>query len=342
MRKSVIFLAAMMPVVCAQSAAADTVEDFYRGKTITLSVGYSPGGAYDGVARILAQYMPKYIPGNPTIVVRNAPGAGTLVLTNQLYNVAPKDGTQFGIVARGMAMEPLIGKSNTQFDATKFTWIGSAANEISLCATYGNSAVKTWQDAQTKPFTVAGNGSGSDPDVFANVLSNLFGVKSRLISGYPGTNEISLAMERGEVDGRCGWSWTSIKSEKAQWIADKKLHLIVQLALEKAKDLPNVPLVMEAAKTEKQKQILKLVFSRQTMGRPFLAPPGVPRDRKDALRLAFDQTMKDSGFLADAEKRKIEINPVSGAAIDGLMVDLYRSSPDVVEAARNAVEPPAK
>lgn len=340
MRKSLIGLACVtLTMVFSQSINAETTADFYRGKTITLSVGYSPGGAYDAVARILAQYMPKYIPGNPNIVVRNAPGAGTLVLANQLYNVAPRDGTQFGIIARGMAMEPLIGKSNTQFDSTRFTWIGSAANEISLCATYGTSAVKTWQDALTKPFVVAGNGSGADPDVFANVLQNLFGVKNHLVSGYPGTGEISLAMERGEVDGRCGWSWTSIKSEKAQWLADKKLNLIVQLALEKAKDLPDVPLIMDAATTDRQKQILRLIFSRQTMGRPFVAPPEIPQDRKAALRLAFDRAVRDEGFLADAEKRKIEINPVSGSAIDALMIDLYRSPPEVIAEARKAVDP---
>jgi tripartite-type tricarboxylate transporter receptor subunit TctC len=325
-------------IALGSSARAESVADFYRGKTITLSVGYSPGGSYDGVARILAQYMRKYVPGNPTIVVKNAPGAGTLSLTNQLYNVAARDGTQFGIIARGMAMEPLIGHGNAKFDSTKFTWIGSAANEISMCVTYGDSPVKTWQDALTKPFTVAGNGSGSDPDVFSNVLRNLFGTKNRLISGYPGTAEISLAMERGEVDGRCGWSWTSIQAEKSGWLAEKRLNLIVQLALVKARDLPHVPLVMDAAQTEQHKQILKLIFSRQTMGRPFVAPPELPEDRRDALRSAFDETMKDPGFLADAEKSKIEINPVSGAAIDALMAELYRSSPDVLAEARKAVE----
>lgn len=317
---------------------AEEVADFYRGKTITLSVGYSSGGAYDGVARLLARHMRPYIPGNPTIVVKNTPGAGTLALTNQLYNVAARDGTQFGIIARGMAMEPLIGQSNTKFDATKLTWIGSAANEVSMCVTYERSAVKTWEDALVKPIIVAGNGSGSDPDVFANVLHNLFGVKSRLISGYPGTAEISLAMERGEVDGRCGWSWTSIKAEKAAWLAENKLNLILQLALEKARDLPNVPLIVDKAQTEAQRQILKLIFSRQTMGRPFVAPPEIPADRRDALRAAFDQTMKDPGFLADAEKSKIEINPVGGAAIDALVKDLYRTPPDVVAQARKAVE----
>ena len=198
---------------------ADGVADFYKGKTIMLSVGYTAGGGYDALARITARHMSRYIPGNPNIVVVNEPGAGTLMLANRLYNVAPRDGTQFGIIARGMAIEPLIGTSNVLFDPSKFTWLGSAANEVSLCVTYGGAAVKTWQDALTTPFTVGGAGTGSDPDVFANVLRNLFGVKDRLVTGYPGTPELSLAMERGEIDGRCGWSWASIKWEKSDWVA---------------------------------------------------------------------------------------------------------------------------
>ncbi len=331
----------MAPILFSQTGYATRAEgvgDFFKGKTITVSVGYSPGGAYDAVARDLAQNMSKYIPGRPTMIVRNVPGAGTLVLANQLYNVSPRDGTEFGIIARGMAMEPLVGKSNTKFDSAKFTWLGSAANEISLCATYGQSPVKTWADALTTPFTVGGNGSGSDPDVFTNALRALFGVKARLISGFPGTGELSMAMERGEIDGRCGWSWTSIKSEKAQWLAEKKLHLVVQLALEKARDLPDVPLILDAATTEEQRQILKLIFSRQTMGRPFVAPPDIPEDRKIALRRAFDDTMKDPEFLRAAESQKIEINPVSGENIDALIRELYRTPKSVVADARKAIE----
>src|ERR1700676_4590280 len=219
---------AVILTAIALPAHADSVEDFYKGRTITVLIGYSPGGSYDSAGRVLAHYMGRYIPGNPSLVPQNMPGAGTLNLVNYLYNVSPKDGTAFGIFARGMAMEPLIGGINTKFDATKFTWIGSAANEISLCATYQTSSVKSWNDVLSKEFTVAGNGSGSDPDVFANanVLRNAFGVKNRLISGYPGSAEISLAMERGEIDGRCGWSWSSIKAEKSQWLAERKLNLI--------------------------------------------------------------------------------------------------------------------
>ena len=319
-------------------ARADPVEDFYKGRTVTVLVGFSPGGAYDGSARLLARHMGKYIPGNPNFVVQNMPGAGTLNLVNHLYNVAPKDGSVFGIFARGMAMEPLIGNSDTRFDATRLTWIGSTTNEVSLCATYGTSPVKNWQDTLSKDFVVAGNGSGSDPDVFANVLRHLFGQKNRLITGFPGSAEISLAMERGEVDGRCGWSWSSVKAEKPDWLRDHKLNLIVQLALTKADDMPGVPLVTDLATSDSQRQILKLVFGRQTMGRPFAGPPDIPADRKEALRAAFDRAVKDPDLLAEAGKSRLEINPVSGVEIDRLIAEIYRTPKEVVAEARAATE----
>jgi tripartite-type tricarboxylate transporter receptor subunit TctC len=338
MVKKTLALATIVVLGVGCPARADSVADFYRNKTVTVTVGYSPGGAYDALARILAKHMPAHLPGNPTMVVKNVPGAGSLVLANQMYNVQPRDGTTFGILARGIAMDPLIGHSATKYDSTKFTWLGSAANETSLCVTYGDSPVKSWEDGLKTQFTVAGNGAGSDPDVFANVLRGFFGLKTKLVSGYPGTAEISIAMERGEVDGRCGWSWTSIKSEKAQWVADKKLYLIVQLALSKAPDLPDVPLVIDLAKTDRQRQIMKLIFSRQTLGRPFAAPPEVPEDRKAALREAFDKTMKDPAFLDETQRRKIEINPVSGAEVDALMAELYRTPEDILAETRKAME----
>lgn len=327
----------MISVLLGAECRADGVADFYKGKTIMLMVGYSAGGTYDVTARILARHMSQYIPGHPNIVVTNEPGAGSLSLANRLYNVGARDGTQFALIGRGMASEPLIGTSDAMFDARKFSWLGSAANEVSLCVTYGNSPVKTWQDALAKPFTVGGNGSGSDPDVFSNVLRNLFGAQDRLVSGYPGTAELSLAMERGELDGRCGWSWTSIKAEKGAWLEDGKLNLIVQLALAKAPDLPNVPLLMDEAQNDEQKQILKLVFSRQVLGRPFVAPPGIPADRKEALRTAFDRTMNDADFRAEAQKNGIEINPVSGADMESLISELYQLPNDVIAKARGAV-----
>ncbi len=320
-----------------QAAAQGAAADFYRGRTVNLIVGYSSGGGYDAWARILARHMGKHIPGNPAIVVQNMPGAGSLKSANYLYNVAPKDGATFGIFSRGMAMEPLIGGAGTQYDSTKFAWLGSGTSEVSVFVTWHTSGIKTWTDMQAKPFTVGGEGSGSDPDIYALLLKNAFGAKLRLISGYPGSAEIALALERGEVDSRASWSWSSIKAQRPDWIRDKKVHFPVQLNLAKGSELQDVPTIVEFAKSDAQRQMLRLVVSRQTMGRPFTAPPGIPEDRKAALRKAFDDTMKDADFLAEMKARGQEVNPVSGRDLDALIAELYATPRDVVAETRKAI-----
>jgi tripartite-type tricarboxylate transporter receptor subunit TctC len=332
---SLVSITLAMPF--ATVARADSVADFYRGKTVNIIVGYSAGGGYDVYARLMAPYLKKYLPGNPNIVTQNLEGAGSLKAANYIYNVAPKDGTAIGTFGRGLAMEPLIGTSATQFDATKFTWIGSGTNELAVFAIWHDSPVKTWNDMLQKPFTVGGEGSGSDPDTYANLLKHLFGVKLKLISGYPGTAEVTLALERGEVDGRASWSWSSLKSLRPEWIANKKLNFPIQLNLTKNPELPDVPLAIDFATNDRQRQIMKMVLSRQVMGRPFAAPPGIPEDRKQALRKAFDDTMKDAEFLAEAKTRKMEVNPVSGADVEKLVNELYQTPKDVVAEARAAI-----
>jgi tripartite-type tricarboxylate transporter receptor subunit TctC len=319
-------------------AAADAVADFYKGKTVTVLVGYSAGGGYDMYARALSRHMGRHLPGSPNFIVQNLTGAGSLNAANHLYNVSPKDGTYFGTFGRGLAMEPLIGTARVKFDATKFTWLGSGTNEISVCATWHTSPVKTWQDALKTQFAVGGEGAGSDPDTYAAFVRNVFGVKLKLVTGYHGTSDIILAIERGEVDGRCGWSWSSIKSTRAAWIKDKKLNYLVHMSDAKAPELQHVPRVSDFANA-RQKQILKLVTSRQTMGRPFAAPPGVPEARKQALRNAFMATLKDPAFLAEAKKLRLDVNPVSGTDVEKLIGDLYSTPKDVVEEARKAIKP---
>ena len=218
-------------------AQAQSVADFYKGKTVTVIVGYTAGGGYDIYARALARHMGRHLPGNPNFIVQNLTGAGSLNAANNLYNVAAKDGTVFGTFGRGLAMEPLIGTARVQFDATKFTWLGSGTNEISLCATWHTSPVKTWQDALKLGFTVGGEGAGSDPDTYAAFVRNVFGVKLKLVTGYHGTTDIILAIERGEVDGRCGWSWSSVKSTRPNWIPEKKLNYLVHMSEVKAPEL---------------------------------------------------------------------------------------------------------
>jgi tripartite-type tricarboxylate transporter receptor subunit TctC len=338
------FVASLIAAVLALSAGAraDPIADFYRGRSINLIIGYSAGGGYDAYGRVVARHLGKHIPGNPGIIPQNMPGAGSLRAANFLYNVAPKDGTAIGHFSRGLAMEPLIGTSATQFDARRFTWLGSGTDEVSVCMTWHGSRVKTWNDMLTIPFTVGGEGSGSDPDIFAAVVRNTFGVKLKLVSGYPGSAEVALAIERGEVDGRCGWSWSSLKLLKPDWIANKRINIIAQLALKRSPELPDVPLIFDFASDDRQRQILKLVLSRQSMARPFAAPPELPADRKQVLRHAFDQTMVDPEFLAEARQRGLEVNPVSGADIDKLVDELYRTAPGILAEARAAVSGEAR
>jgi len=331
-------LLGLCATVLTEGARADAVSDFYRGKTITIIVGYTAGGGYDIYARALARHMGKHLPGNPSFIVQNITGAGSLNAANHLYNVSPKDGTAFGTFGRGLPMEPLIGTAKVRFDATKFTWLGSGTNEISFCATWHTSPVKTWADMLKTPFAVGGEGAGSDPDSYSALIRNVFGAKLRLVTGYHGTSDIILAIERGEVDGRCGWSWSSLKTTREAWITGKKLNFLVHVSDQKAAELAHIPTLNDFA-NDRQKQIVRLVTSRQVMGRPFAAPPRVPEERKQALRKAFDDTLKDPAFLEEAGKLKLEVNPVTGSEVDKLIAELYRTPKDIVEEARKAIAP---
>jgi tripartite-type tricarboxylate transporter receptor subunit TctC len=313
------------------------VAQFYKGRTIQLYIGYSVGGGYDLYARELARYLGAHIPGNPTIVPQNMPGAGSLRLANYLYNVAPKDGTAMATFARGMATEPLLGGTGTQFDARKFTWLGSITDEVSVCAFWHDSGVATWQDMLTKSYTVGGTGSASDTDVFPNAMKRIFHLNLKLITGFPGGSDVVLALERGEVQGRCGWSWSSLVSRNKQLYDTKQIFVPVQLALRKHEDLPDVPLIVDETRDPKELRALRLIFARQSMARPYVAPPGLPEERKQALRRAFDETMKDPAFLEEAKKTELEVHPVSGAEIDTLLTELYESPPEVVQLAKDAI-----
>jgi len=326
----------------ATAAHAQSVENFYRGRTVTIVVGYSVGGGYDAHARVLAHHFGKHIPGNPSVVVQNMPGAGSLRAANYLYNAAPKDGTMLGVFARGMAMEPLIGTSGTNFDSRKFAWIGSGTNEVSVCATWHAAKVKTWSDGLAIPFTVAGEGSGSDPDIFSIMLRNVFGARMRLVSGYPGGADMTLAIERGEVDGRCGWTWSSVKLQRPDWVTDHKLNVLIQLATQPSPELPGVPFILDLATTERQRRVVDLVLSRQEMGRPLVGPPGMPQDRRQALRSAFDDTMSDPDFVAEATARSLEVNPVKGAGLDKLLDRLYATPPAILAEAKAILAEGAK
>jgi tripartite-type tricarboxylate transporter receptor subunit TctC len=318
-------LAILLALVRAQAQP-----DFFKDKSIDLYIGYSVGGGYDLYARVLARHLAKHVPGTPTIVPRNMEGAGSMRLANWLYTVGPRDGTAIGTVSRAAAFERLLGRPGIAFDASRFSWIGSANDEASVCISWYSSGILTFADLLQKELIVGAAGAGSDDDQFPRVLNGLFGTKMRVINGYPGGNEIVLAMERGEVNGRCGYSWSSIKTTHPEWLNGHKINILLQFATSKHPDLPGVPLVTEFATNDEQRSILRLILARQALGRPFLAPPEIPPERLAALRAAFMQTMQDREFLADADKLKLEITPVAGEQAELMVKQIYAEISPVV------------
>ena len=335
MRTIVARIGVSIAVVLAltASAHAQSVEEFYRGRTVNILVGFTAGGGYDLYARLLGRHIGRFIPGKPAVVVQNMPGAGSMKATQYVYGVAAKDGLTLATVSRGMVTEPLLNAAN--FEPAKLTWLGSVTSETSVCATWKTSPVKTWPDMFAREFSLGGSAVGADPDTFALILRNVFGAKVKLVTGYPGGNDINLAMERQEVDGRCGWSWTSLKSQKT-WLP--QINVLVQFNLEKNADLPDVPMALERAASDEQRQVLRLLIAGQYVGRPFFTSPDIPADRKAALRAAFDATMKDPQFLEDAAKLDLEISPIAAGPIDAFLAELYRTPKDVVGKAVAAIQ----
>lgn len=305
-------------------AAAQTPEEFYKGKTVTFYVGLSPGGGYDINARLTARYIGKYIPGNPQVVVRNMPGGGSLVMTNFVANVPARDGLHIGAPQRGIPLEPLLGDaSNARYDALKLQWIGSTNADTSVAISTKKSGVRTWQDLKTKELVVGGTGVGTESVTVPYILRNLLGFKYKVIAGYPGGSQLNLAMQRGEIDGRGTITWTTIKPMKKEWLDSGEAFVLYQQGLKKHPDIPDVPLVTELTDDPDIKRVLKIQFTAFEMGRPYFVAEGVPADRVAALRTAFDKAMKDPELLAEAEKLQLDISPSTGAEMTELMTDIY-------------------
>jgi tripartite-type tricarboxylate transporter receptor subunit TctC len=327
---------ALIGAATAFPAHSQSVADFYKGKNVNLAIAFSPGGGYDLYARTLARHMGRHIPGNPAIVPQNMPGAGGLRVAQWFVQAAPKDGLTFGTFTRMAGIAPLFDPTQ-KYDAAKFNWLGAITDSVSVCLTWHTSQVKTWNDFLRLPMTLGGTGPSGELDIFTNLYKNVFGANIKLVSGYPGTAEIMLGMERGEVDGVCGIDWTTIKAQRQRWIQEKQINVIAQAAFRKDPDLPNVPLIMELQNDPEKQQILRLFVSAHEFARPYAAPPGIPADRAAALVSAFDATTRDPAFIAEAGKHQMEVAPVSGRSLQGMLDELYATPEPVLAKARIAI-----
>jgi tripartite-type tricarboxylate transporter receptor subunit TctC len=307
-------------------------------QTTTIVVGFPPGANYDIHMRTFARHLGRHLPGNPTVIPQNMAGAGSLRSANFLYNVAPKDGTTIGMFARGLAMQPLLDDKGIQFDARKFNWIGSLSAEVSVALSWHSRPFKTIDDARQREMIVAGTGSGADSVIFPYILNGVLGTKFKVVTGYPGSADFLLAVERGEADGTAGVSWSAITAGKPNWIKERKINVLIQLATRRHPDLADVPLVMEFAKNESDKAVLELIFARQEVAYPIVAPPGVPAQRIQILRREFDAVVRDPEYLADLRIQFHDSDPVKGADIAALIDRIYENPRDVIARARAAID----
>jgi tripartite-type tricarboxylate transporter receptor subunit TctC len=320
-------LSCAAPLAFAPGAFAD---DFYKGKTVNLIVGSDAGGGFDTYSRALVRSMPKHIPGEPNIIIQYMPGATGITATNHLFSVAAKDGTVFGAISNSNLFEPLYGNKNAKYDPVEFNWIGSLGKQRPICVTWGAGDIKSLDDAKARVVTVSASSNTANHATTPRLLNHLLGTKFKVITGYS-TSGARLAVERGEVDGVCGLSYQTLSAAQPDWFQQKKVHVIAQLGLEPADYLPGVPNALSAVPNEADRAALELLLTTQEMGRPYVAPPGVPADRLKILRDAFDATTKDPAFLADAEKLKLMIEPLTGTQMAALLKKAYGASPAVVD-----------
>jgi tripartite-type tricarboxylate transporter receptor subunit TctC len=324
--------------IAGPAAAAD----YYASKTIELVVGGDAGGGYDIYARAVARHLAGRIPGNPTIVVKNMPGAGSTRAGIYISTIAPKDGTSIGALMPGAIIGPLLDeKPNLQFDPTKVLYVGTADSGVRVCATYGTSKIKTFEDAQKQKTVLGASSAGGATRDYAYMHNHTAGTKFEVVSGYKGTVDVALAMERGEVDGMCGWDWSSVKSQKSDWVSEKKVNVLVQVSLEPLEELTErgVPHIWKFVPKEDDRKVAELVVSQQVFQRSYIAPPQTPAEVLGILRAAFDATMKDPAFLADAEKMRISITPLSGVKVQDLIGRLYSTPREFVERAKVVIKP---
>ena len=335
MKKSITSLVAGAALALgATAASAQTPEAFYKGKNVTIYIGFSPGGTYDLFGRMVARHLGKHMPGNPTIIASNMPGAGSFTAANWLYRAAPKDGTALGIVSQTMAFEEALKNKAVQYKSAEFNWIGRATSNIEVHVISSKSKGATLDGLKANETPVASTGPGSPSDSYPKIMNDVLGTKFKIIRGFPGSTDGLLALERGEVDGALT-SWNTMKSTRADWLKPGgRAVLLVQYVLERSSELKDVPTLLEFAQNDADKKLMAFAVSTAEVGRSFLAPPGVPADRVSALRAAFDAAMKDKDLLAEVEKAKLDFEPLGGDALAKIVADTANADPAIIERVR--------
>jgi tripartite-type tricarboxylate transporter receptor subunit TctC len=343
MSKSTSFsvFCALGAVLCLPPARAETIESFYKGKTVTIVVSTGVGGVFDLTARTVAKYMPKYIPGNPTMIVKNMPGGGHVLATNFMFNQAAKDGTYLALVNNGMPLHQVLDGRGVRYDALKFNWLGSGGLSNLMTVAWHTSGVRTIDDAMTRELVTAATGTGSNGFIYPNAMNVVLGTKFKIVLGYKSSPEADLAMERGEAAARAGFSLSAILQEHPDWIRDKKVAVLVQAGAEREKDFADVPLMHELAKTPEQRRILSLVSAPVALGRPFFTTPDTPAERVAALRDAFAATMKDADFLAEARGLNLDIKPMGSERVTQIVDETINVPPELIAKAKAVLEVPA-
>ena len=326
-------------VSCLALAAPAVAQTDTIDKPITIYVAGTAGGGIDLLGRALARHMGKYIPGNPAMVVQDMPGAGGIRTANFLAESAPRDGTAIGTFAGGPVLEPLIGARNPGYDMSKFTWVGAVSKDVGVCLADARTPFKTIDDVRAKEMIVAGTGAGSESDTYPVILNAVLGTKFKLVTGYLGTKETIMAIENGEAHGRCSVAYSAVKMTRPDWIRDKTVNILFQLGLAKGRDLPDVPLLLDYVKSEPDRQLLELLMGTMAVARPFMAPPGLSPQRAATLRRAFDKTMQDPAFIAEAQQMGLDVDPSTGEEAQQIVVKMYATPPAVIERAKKLLTP---
>ncbi len=332
-RTTLLFAIAVASILGAGPVRAQTPEEFYKGKTIDFVIGYPPGGSNDTWGRLLARHLGKHIPGKPLVVPKNMPGAGSFLAVNTIFNVSPKDGTVIGIGAPTMPLDERLGTQGVRFKTAELNWIGRVDSLVNMVFMWKTSPVKTIADALQIQSTLSATGVGSTVFVYPNVMNHLLGTKFKIVLGYKGSNDAMLAVERGEVEGHCT-SWVALKVAHPDWIKDKSVSILAQFALHRHPELPDVPTAVELARNDEERAILGAVVNAAEVGSAFFTAPGVPADRLRALRRAFDATMKDPAFLAEVERTRLSVNPVTGEDLQKLVAEVSNLPADLLEKVR--------